>query len=104
MEAATGMLRQSRPQREPRGPRLARRGRYIAPMLPPSLAAILARYPSVLVAYSGGVDSSLVAVAARLTLGRTRAVAALGVSPSLGAHQHGRAVALARRFDLDLVE
>jgi uncharacterized protein len=78
---------------------------YIVPrMTPPRLAEILSGFPSVLVAYSGGVDSALLAVAARRALGRGRAVAALGVSPSLGGHQHGRALALAARFDLDLIE
>jgi uncharacterized protein len=73
-------------------------------MIPPELVAALAPLDSALVAYSGGVDSALVAVAARLTLGRDRVLAALGVSPSLGAHQHGHAVALAARFDVELLE
>jgi uncharacterized protein len=73
-------------------------------MMAPRLAAALAPLESVLVAYSGGVDSALVAVAARRTLGRDRAVAALGVSPSLGAYQYGRAVDLAARFDVELLE
>jgi uncharacterized protein len=73
-------------------------------MVPPRLVEILSGLHSVLVAYSGGVDSALVAVAARRALGRARAAAALGVSPSLGARQHRQARALATRFDLDLVE
>jgi uncharacterized protein len=73
-------------------------------MTPPALDALLSRFESVLVAFSGGVDSSVVAVAARRVLGRERAPAALGVSPSLGAREHQRAVSLASRFDLYLIE
>jgi uncharacterized protein len=69
-----------------------------------SLADTLASCASVLVAYSGGVDSALLAVTARRMLGRDRAVAALGVSPSLSAEQHEQARAIARQFDLELVE
>ena len=68
------------------------------------LEAHFATYPSVLVAYSGGVDSALVAVAARRALGRDRSVAALGVSPSLAATQHEQARCVAQRFDLQLIE
>jgi uncharacterized protein len=68
------------------------------------LEAHLATLPSVLVAYSGGVDSSLVAVAARRALGRERSVAALGVSPSLASTQHAQAQRVAHQFDLRLVE
>ncbi len=68
------------------------------------LEALLESYPSVLVGYSGGVDSTLVAVVARRALGPDRAVAAVGVSPSLAGVQHEQAVALARRFELEVVE
>lgn len=68
------------------------------------LEAHLATLPSVLVAYSGGVDSALVAVAARRALGRERSVAALGVSPSLASTQHAQAQRVAHQFDLRLVE
>lgn len=74
-------------------------------MSPPSrLEARLAALPSVLVAYSGGVDSALVAVAARRALGRERSVAVLGVSPSLASAQHEQARRVARDLDLPLVE
>ncbi len=71
---------------------------------PSRLEAHLATFPSVLVAYSGGADSALVAVAARRALGRDRSVAALGVSPSLAATQHDQARRVAHQFDLRLVE
>ena len=72
--------------------------------VPSRLEAHLADLASVLVAYSGGVDSALVAVAARRALGRERSVAALGVSPSLATAQHEQARRVAREFDLRLVE
>lgn len=64
---------------------------------------LLAGFPSVLVGFSGGVDSAVLAVLARQVLGRSRAVAALGASPSLAQDQREQAVNLARQFDLDLV-
>jgi uncharacterized protein len=48
------------------------------------LVAALAEFPSCLVAFSGGVDSAVVAKAAQLALGE-RAVAVTGVSDSLAA-------------------
>ncbi len=68
------------------------------------LAQRLAVYPSVLVGYSGGIDSALVAVVARRVLGPARMLAALGVSPSLSAAQRAQAWAVARRFDVPLEE
>jgi uncharacterized protein len=68
------------------------------------LQVLLADLPSLLVGYSGGVDSTLLAVVARRTLGRQRSIAGLGVSPSLSAAQYRQAVAVAQQFDLDLVE
>jgi uncharacterized protein len=68
------------------------------------LEALLETYPSVLVGYSGGVDSTLVAVVAQRVLGPDRAVAAVGVSSSLSRAQHEQAAALARRFRLDMIE
>jgi len=67
------------------------------------LEELLAAFPSVLVGFSGGVDSAVLAVLARKVLGRSRTVAALGVSPSLARDQREQAISLARQFDLDLV-
>ena len=68
------------------------------------LAQLIATYPSVLVGYSGGVDSALLAVVARRTLGKDRAPAALGISPSYPHAQHEQALDIARQFDLDVIE
>jgi len=74
-------------------------------MPPPSpLERILSEYPSVLVGYSGGVDSSLVAVVARQVLGRNRSLAAIGMSAALAQQQYGQAREIAQQFDLELVE
>src|SRR5438132_2153435 len=68
------------------------------------LATVIAGYPSVLVGYSGGVDSALLAVVARRVLGPDRALAVIGVSASFAATQHAQALEVARQFDLNLVE
>ncbi|MBI4420744.1 MAG: ATP-dependent sacrificial sulfur transferase LarE [Gemmatimonadetes bacterium] len=68
------------------------------------LAGLIASYPSILVGYSGGVDSALLAVVARRVLGRDRAVAAIGLSPSFAEAQYRQAQAVARQFDLNLIE
>lgn len=68
------------------------------------LAATLRSYRSVLVGYSGGVDSSLVAVVARRALGPDRMAAAIGHSASYPGEQRARAVALAHRFAIPLLE
>jgi len=69
-----------------------------------ALERAISEYSSVLVGYSGGVDSALVAVVAHDVLGRDRAVAAVGVSPSLSGAQHHQAIEIARSFRLNLVE
>lgn len=68
------------------------------------LAAHLDGLGRVLLGYSGGVDSALLAVAGAQLPGNDRFLAVLGVSPSLAASQHRQAVALAVRFHLPLLE
>jgi uncharacterized protein len=68
------------------------------------LERLVATYPSLLVGYSGGVDSALLAVVARRVLGPERAAAAMGLSASYPAEQAHRARGMARQFDLRLIE
>ncbi|MDH3458576.1 MAG: TIGR00268 family protein, partial [Gemmatimonadota bacterium] len=68
------------------------------------LEALIATYPSMLVGYSGGVDSALLAVVARRVLGKERALAAMGISASYPRVQRERALAIAATFDLELLE
>ncbi|SOC55105.1 ATP-dependent sacrificial sulfur transferase LarE [Ornithinimicrobium cerasi] len=56
------------------------------------------------VAFSGGVDSSVLVALARRELGRERVVAITGVSPSLAARERTRAKEVAQALDVPLVE
>jgi uncharacterized protein len=67
------------------------------------LAAWLSDAVSVLVGYSGGVDSSYLAVVAREVLGRDHCLAVLGRSPSVPGDQWRSAVELAEAHDLAVV-
>lgn len=77
--------------------------RYYSAMSGP-LRALVRTYPSALVAYSGGVDSALLAVVVRQELGRDRMLAAVGRSASYPTAQWATARAVAQRFDVPLVE
>ena len=68
-----------------------------------ALSATIRSYQSVLIGYSGGVDSTLVAVAARRALGRESMLAVIGRSASYPEQQRAAADAIAARFDLPLV-
>ncbi len=69
-----------------------------------TLCAHLSTLGRVVLGYSGGVDSGLLAVAARQALGRENFLAVTGRSASYPAVQAGAAVELAQRFDIPLLE
>jgi uncharacterized protein len=68
------------------------------------LTTHLSQLRRVLVAFSGGVDSTFLLKAAVDILGKDNVIACLGVSPSLSAHQHVQATAIARQFGVRLDE
>lgn len=69
-----------------------------------ALAESLRPLGRVLLGYSGGIDSAVLAVVATRSLGADDFLAVLGVSPSLGAAQHRRARQLAELFSIPLRE
>ncbi|MCA9722952.1 MAG: ATP-binding protein, partial [Gemmatimonadetes bacterium] len=71
---------------------------------PADLATHLRPMGRVLLGYSGGIDSALLAVVASQALGPDRFLAVLGVSASLGATQYRRAIDLAAGVGVPLHE
>lgn len=69
-----------------------------------SLRALVRQFPSVLLGYSGGVDSALLAVVLRQELGKDRMLAAIARSASYPEAQWQTAIDMAARFDIPLVE
>src|SRR5205809_2490033 len=69
-----------------------------------SLRALVRSFPSVLLGYSGGVDSALLAVVLRQELGKSRMLAAIGRSASYPEAQRQTAIEVAGRIDIPLVE
>jgi uncharacterized protein len=69
-----------------------------------ALRALIRTYPSALLGYSGGVDSTLLAVVMRQELGRDRMLAAIGRSPSYPEVQWRAAREVADRFDIPVLE
>src|SRR3989442_1776460 len=68
------------------------------------LRELVRTFSSALLGYSGGVDSSVLAVVLRQELGRDRMLAAIGRSASYPAAQWAAALTIARRFDVPVVE
>jgi uncharacterized protein len=68
------------------------------------LGALLAGVDRLGVAFSGGVDSSLLLELAGRALGPDRVIAVLGVSPSLPAHERALAHDVARHIGVPVVE
>lgn len=68
------------------------------------LRALVRTFPSVLLGFSGGVDSALLALVLRQELGRDRMLAAIGRSASLPEAQSDGARELAAHWDIPVVE
>ncbi len=84
-----------------------RPGRDILPPLPPPLEAkaaalvrILGGFPSALVACSGGVDSTLLALLTRRVLGPDRMLAVIADTPTLPRRDLAAALAAAGEYDI----
>src|SRR3954470_2156058 len=78
---------------------------YVSPMPDlQNLSLHLTKLGRVVLGYSGGVDSALLAVIGARALGPDRFLAVTGRSPSYPEVQYQNAIELARRFDIPLLE
>jgi uncharacterized protein len=71
---------------------------------PQNLCAHLQTLGRVMLGYSGGVDSALLAVAGTQALGRERFLAVIGRSPSYPENQYDTALAIAHQFGIPVRE
>lgn len=67
-----------------------------------SLKQLIGPLGRVLIAYSGGVDSTFLLKASVDTLGADNVLACIGISPSLAAHQHSQAVEMAKTIGANI--
>lgn len=68
------------------------------------VGAVLANYSTLGVAFSGGVDSTLLLTLAARQLGREKVVAVVGVSPSLAQHEREQAQRLAAALNIRCID
>ena len=64
-----------------------------------NLENYISKYPSAIIAYSGGIDSSLVAYICNKVLGKNKSLVVIAVSPSLNKKEYEQALNLAQKYD-----
>ena len=64
-----------------------------------NLEKFVSGYSSAIIAYSGGIDSSLVANITNKVLGKSKTLVVIAVSPSLNSNEYNQALNLAKKFD-----
>ena len=69
-----------------------------------SLKGILVSFGKVLIAYSGGVDSTFLLKSGVDTLGAENVLGCIGISPSLSAGQHNQAIEMAKAIGANIRE
>jgi len=63
------------------------------------LEKFVSGYSSAIIAYSGGIDSSLIANITNKVLGKSKTLVVIAVSPSLNNNEYKQALILAKKFD-----